>query len=335
MPKEQKPERIPLESIVEDAGTQNRVEFNKDRIAQMAEAYERGEELPPIVVYQEDPLADETQFILVDGFHRAEAARDAHLEDIAALIRPGTLEDAKFAACGANTEHDSAGLPRSNADKARAVKKAVKLRPDLSDRAIAEYVGVSAPTVAKYRAEGDETTGKVYSQQLRTGSGGRTINTANMGAKPDTEGGNDAPDPPGTDSEPDLPKVAMDRVGQEIPEELQEAWSHAKAVIRPLIRLLGDIRKAVTEGASTSDEEEVGPWTGFRLSRFQVEVDNCRSQLKGMVPYAVCAFCSGDGGKCKACKGRGYLGAYDYRQMVPDEMKAGPETPDDEGSQDE
>ena len=62
-------------------------------------------------------------------------------------------------------------------------------RPGMSDRAIAEYVGVSDRMVAKYRAE-------------RAGRDGRTIDTANIGkAKADS------PEPPDPDDIPlDLPQ---------------------------------------------------------------------------------------------------------------------------------
>jgi len=72
-------------------------------------------------------------------------------------------------------------LRRSNADKRKAVELALQ-HPSgakLSDRQIAEHVGVDHKTVGRYRAE-LYPTGELPQSTSRQGRNGRTINTANI-----------------------------------------------------------------------------------------------------------------------------------------------------------
>lgn len=94
-----------------DGGTQARATMDQATI----EAYqEKLDELPPVVVFQDD---DGLQW-LADGFHRVEAHRRAGRDMLTGYVRRGTQRDARLYACGANAKH---GLPRSNEDKRRAV----------------------------------------------------------------------------------------------------------------------------------------------------------------------------------------------------------------------
>jgi predicted XRE-type DNA-binding protein len=71
---------------------------------------------------------------------------------------------------------------RSNADKQKAAKAAL-LHPKgagLSDSQIAEHVGVSQPSVGKYRKELEEE-GALIKFISRTGLDGRTTDTSNIG----------------------------------------------------------------------------------------------------------------------------------------------------------
>lgn len=64
-----------------------------------------------------------------------------------------TRADSLWDVACSNREHDTAGLRRTNADKQRAVRMALEARPELSNRAIAEQVGVSDPFVGKLRPQ--------------------------------------------------------------------------------------------------------------------------------------------------------------------------------------
>lgn len=133
-------QKIPLESIRIDGGTQIRVKINTDVVAEYAELIDK---LPPVTVF-----FDGSHYWLADGFHRYHAAGKAGATMIEADVRKGTVEDARWFAAGANQQH---GLRRTNKDKLRAIMEALQMRPELSNRAIAEHVGVDDKTVAAAR----------------------------------------------------------------------------------------------------------------------------------------------------------------------------------------
>jgi hypothetical protein len=87
---------------------------------------------------------------IADGHHRVAAARLAGLETIEASVHLGNERAALFEATAANKLH---GLRRSRADKRRAVRILLSdpKWAAMSDRAIAEHVGVSHPFVAGLR----------------------------------------------------------------------------------------------------------------------------------------------------------------------------------------
>lgn len=102
---------IKVSAIREDGGTQPRGEKNQDRIGQMAETLDDGHDLPPVTVYH-----DGTDYWLADGFHRLAAHKAAGLTLIRCHVIQGTQADAQWHSYSANKSHDTAGLPRSNAD---------------------------------------------------------------------------------------------------------------------------------------------------------------------------------------------------------------------------
>lgn len=108
-------EFIATKSIRLDGGTQPRAEMNNDVVTEYAAAMKAGDKFPPIeVVY------DGTDYWPWDGHHRVRAAQIANLTKIEANVRSGTHRDAILLSCGANPHH---GLPRTNADKRRAVMR--------------------------------------------------------------------------------------------------------------------------------------------------------------------------------------------------------------------
>lgn len=174
---------IELSKIRIDGGTQSRIEPNQDVVAEYAEAYRTGVQMPPVSVFY-----DGSTFWLADGFHRYFGAKQAGCSTIHEDITPGTRRDAVLYSLGANSKH---GLRRSNADKRRAVETMLDDPEwsEWSDVAIAKAAGVSSNFVGDVRRIinpiNDSHTktvtrnGKTYQQ-----------NTAKIGtraqAKPDT-----------------------------------------------------------------------------------------------------------------------------------------------------
>ncbi len=169
---------LPLEKLRLDGETQPRTEIDQSVVNEYARLYEAGVKLEPV-----DAFFDGTIHWLADGFHRWHAARKAGLDKIKCNVHQGTQEDAQWFSVAANKAH---GLQRSNADKVKAVKTALKhpKGTKMSDGQLAEYVGVSDRMIAKYRAE---LTPKVSESNTREGRDGRTIDTTNIGGKPELE----------------------------------------------------------------------------------------------------------------------------------------------------
>ena len=171
--KDLKPEDIRL-----DGDTQPRAHLNRSMIEEYSESIQRGDSMPPLDVFH-----DGESFWLADGFHRyyAMAGLDSD-RPIKCNVHKGSLDDARWFSYGANRAH---GIRRSNDDKAKAVKAALLHAngAEMSDRQIAEHVGVNNSTVSKYRHE-LESTVEIQQSDTRTGRDGRKINTANIGKRP-------------------------------------------------------------------------------------------------------------------------------------------------------
>ena len=164
---------IELKRLRTDGGTQPRAQLDGVTVTEYADAMRRGESFPPIHV-----MHDGEDYWLYDGFHRVQAARQIGRETIRADVQQGTKEDAVWESLAANKDH---GLRRSQADKRRAIKRALKgWGQKKSDNSIAKHVGCNHPTVSKYRKE-IEATCKSYKSSKREGADGRVIDTTNIG----------------------------------------------------------------------------------------------------------------------------------------------------------
>lgn len=134
---------IDLAVVRIDGDTQPRTAINPGIVQEYAEAIEAGVEFPAVTV-----VHDGATHWLVDGFHRFFAHRRLNRPQIKAEVIAGELADARWLSVAANKAH---GLRRTNGDKAKAVVRAMKLKPDLSNPALAEHVGVSVEMVRRYR----------------------------------------------------------------------------------------------------------------------------------------------------------------------------------------
>ncbi len=126
-----------------DGDTQPRLAIDQAVVAEYADLLESGTDFPPVQV-----VSDGAVHWLVDGFHRYFACRKLGRQQIKAQVTSGLQEEAQWLSLSANKAH---GLRRTNNDKAKAVIKALKMKPEMSDNAIAAHVGVANVTVAKYR----------------------------------------------------------------------------------------------------------------------------------------------------------------------------------------
>jgi hypothetical protein len=212
--------QLELIQIRTDGGTQPRATYHFGIAEAYAEDMEAGAVLPPVTVFY-----DGAEYWLADGFHRVFAAVKIGRATIDADVRQGTQQDAQWYSYSVNQTH---GLRRSNEDKQRAVLAALAhlQAAGMSDREIADHVGVHFTTVNDYRNKMKSTVGNLQSP-MRTGRDGRTINTANIGKK-------SIAGPPAQQSEPDEPLTPYE-------EQIAAAYTNGNGV------------PAITEPASVGD----------------------------------------------------------------------------------
>lgn len=148
---------IRWEEIRLDESTQARVKMSAATIDEYAQAIERNLErnaahwgMPEVVLFEDE---ESGRYWIGDGFHRICAARACGIDGVErgwCEIRPGGRVEALRYAVGSNAEH---GLPRSAADKRRAVELALDEWPKMSSRGIAGTVQVSHVFVERVRKE--------------------------------------------------------------------------------------------------------------------------------------------------------------------------------------
>ena len=140
---------IEVSKAVLDPKLQPRNELNSDAIRQYTADMKAGDIFPPI-----DIVNVNGKNYVTSGWHRVLAARGAGKENIDAYITDGTLDDAMWFSCASNVEHDKSGSRRTNADKQKAVKMALKLERyqngQMNYSEIARHVGVAKVTVQRW-----------------------------------------------------------------------------------------------------------------------------------------------------------------------------------------
>lgn len=310
MDTEQEPKRITLrlDEITKDPVTQARVQTDQSIVDEYAEVLSAGGTLPPI-----DVMFDDVDYYIFDGWHRFLAHLKKGALEIKCNVYCGTREEAQWRAFAANKSH---GLRRSNADKAKAVKLALQHPKgvQMSDSAIAVHVGVSPPTVAKYRSELESTQKVLESPSSnRVGRDGRTIKTEKIGRKsPNDELSSDPP----TFTEDTEPVSVLDECepafdaaesfysGEPDPDEesgptLEDLQSEFDAFIRELGVNKAKVRRIAEQNAA-------GAWLDEnRLDEFDRRLSNVQAVLKVARPHAVCTWCGG--AKCEKCRQTGFL----------------------------
>ncbi len=338
---------VPIRSIRADGGTQVRASLDVDYIEELKLVVLDDHDLPAIDVWY-----DGTAYWISDGFHRYEAYLRADRETIPCVVHAGTQVDAQWASYAANQYH---GLRRSNADKERAVQAAL-VHPNgvcMSDRAIAQHVGVSSPMVAKYR-KAPAATVKDLQSPVRTGRDGRTIDTSNIGRKPtaanppaeaedepleeessaaiEADGSEPAPadcpfdadcahEPAGedhpseSDAQPEQAATVTDATDRSVPEHLAEVFGETRAQFLEFARKLAGVRNQLESLASDPQAGTFLEWLPLRKS-----LDEAHHAIKFATPYAVCPYCDGNSVNCvplpkpcEPCRGSGWVNETVYR----------------------
>lgn len=324
---------IELALIRTDGGTQSRAGLDAGTVGAYADLIAKAEDdfvdcpLPPMeAVIDADGVC-----WLWDGFHRLDAYRRRGASAAPVSVRNGTLNDARWLACAANASH---GLPRSNEDKRAAVVLALKTRPDASDRAIADHVGVSPTTVGTIRGELSKLD-SCPQPEKRTGKDGKARKAPAPKADPPpvTQAESEATlaarkgapvSPPATEAGNEAFKAARDlagvrcALGQSVPPALAPAIQAGERVKKLLnaLRACEQEVQALCEGdtghvlapALRRACAKKGDGTRFQLDSLRSAV----TAVKMSMPYTVCPDCwDAHPGRadvdCQRCHGSGVV----------------------------
>lgn len=315
-----RPTNLKLDDIRIDGDTQPRVAIDQQAVDDYATDITAGQKLPPVEV-----IHDGADYWLVDGFHRYHSHRKAGKKTIAALVRSGTIEDARWASLAANRSH---GLRRSNADKAKAVQRALATHPELSDRAIAEHVGVSNDMVSRYRREvsSDDTSTapETPREETRKGRDGKSYPAPKPQPAPnrddlppafslvavvDEDDNQDDDDAlPGAGAVPttpsnDLPPIpsaeAPAQPESEIPERLRPIFDRRSELVA-LASSVSSIKASVLRAVKEKDPL----YANLRVTTFEADATNLYRDIRAAMPHTVCVYCGGDG--CTGCFNNGW-----------------------------
>lgn len=146
---------IPINQLVARSDLWPRFEAQQERIEMFADQLRAGEDLAPIEVVPHN----DGKYLIADGVHRTHAAVRAGRNDVPALIvtpLAGETPEACVYRRALETATRSA-LPLSKAERRRAVLK-LRSETDLSDRAIAQLVGVSHNSVGRWTKDESDTS---------------------------------------------------------------------------------------------------------------------------------------------------------------------------------
>lgn len=311
--------QIFADSIRMDGGTQSRAAINEQTVTEYAEAIQAGVKFPPLTVF-----FDGADHWLADGFHRFLAVLRVGRRSVAAEVKQGTREDAAWAAAGANATH---GLRRTNEDKRKGVGMALKLRPDLSDEAIAQHCGVSREFVNRERRQG-----VIGSQpDTRTGIDGKRypVPTKKPAAQVDAQKNEATKVPPVPTRPPHAPEKRKDSAevsvsappgpvagqedatGKTIPDNLLKLWDR-RTEIDALLGKLSDVRCALKAAQDAGDQLFAEVNTSSAMASLNAAYD----ALKATKPHAVCPWCHGVmSDQCRACRGCGMIGHFAWERV--------------------
>ena len=168
---------LKLDQIRIDGGTQPRVAIDERVVAEYADLYASGVNLPPVTVF-----FDGATYWLADGFHRYWANKQIDCDYVFADVHQGTQRDAQWYSFGANSEH---GLRRTRDDVAIILRKVFSDEQwsQKSDYEVAEHTGVPRSTVQRHKERYLAQVGQMDSGAREVTRNGHTfkMNTANIG----------------------------------------------------------------------------------------------------------------------------------------------------------
>jgi hypothetical protein len=295
---------IPLASIPTDEDSQARIHIRPAVVRGYARAMtqqvgEGGLRFPPVVLF-----SDGQRFWLADGFHRILAAREAGLVEFPADVRAGNARDALLCSLSANAGH---GLPRSNADKRKAVSLLLA-DPEWSqwsDHEIARHCQVTHVFVGKVRKG---LSGNGYQIESRKVKRGDAVYEMQARSADD-----DKPDVQTTSSRVPV----CDGLGLPLQADVAAVFTSvgdfqtAQALLAQLEALIDQLAQGA--GGAAYRQHLVCRGGGAQATFFSPELRMVVQKLASAIPHCGqcprCRLCNAGRVQrtCKLCGGRGWL----------------------------
>ena len=331
-------QEVLITSIRTDASVQSREKISVEYVQELVEQIKAGKRLPPVDVYR-----DGEEIWMADGWHRLLAHQEANKRTIRAEVHKGGRKEARWHSVSANQSH---GLRRTNEDKRRCVKMALEDKPEMSDQAIADHVGVSVDLARSIRRQ-------VYVNHTpvdRVGVDGKTYRippppSGSQRVTPPPPPGNRTIPPPPKGPAPRIPPPPMTPREIATASEIQNAWDKAETKPKKeerfdenakpipdhlwplwdrgeIIReMAADVTRLSNQIRKLHDEEDPVILDGDGQSIIAA-LETAKGALKANIPHAVCPYCHGKlSSGCRFCKGRGIIGEFKLKQ-VPRELRA-------------
>ena len=116
----------------------------------------------------------------------------------------------------------------------------------------------------------------------------------------------------------DKPEVVRDATGYAIPDKILPLWNR-----RQEVKDIQNEIASVIRNVKAIREKPDPLWQTVNMQAIEISLNNCKRDLDGATPYAVCTVCQGRSmDSCTACKGRGFISRHHYETCVPIELKA-------------
>ena len=323
--------KIKIEEL--DLSLQTRAGTDAETIDNYAEAMADGAQFPEVTVF-----TDGAHYWLADGFHRVMAAKQNGRTVIAADVRKGTEDDAVVFGGTANNKQ---GKRPTRADVQHFLSMVWERREAIfggtpTGGNLAEKCGVSRATGDRFVRErlaempnepSRPPASKTQVKMPERGGieGGSTVSLMQLKAptRPTQLIGADGkmypvrPSRPARPSMPTRPSrpahvVPVDRFGVEIPVEINDAFDGG--VLADILSCISKARVALRKGF----EEKDPAFAAVRQDAL-VQLNNAYNFVSAAEPHCVCRMCQGQG--CKACHGRGWQTAEEYKRN-PKEFQA-------------
>lgn len=298
---------LTIDQIRIDGDTQSRVELDSAATAEFRAAMAEGAKFPPVTVFY-----DGTNYWLADGFHRVLAIGEGG--KVQADVKKGSQKDAQWFSCASNKSH---GIRRTNEDKRKAARMALTLHPEMSNRALADHVGVSDPFIMEVR--------QVLTVSTSTPSGNPRLDIGQTGESQPAavRTGRDGKKYPVPTSPPKAKKTKEEVLAEAprdprkviIPPHAQKHMAEA-AEIETMMQHVSAIRSWVKR----KQDEKARVFGRFPFSEVITNLSNVYNNLDAAQPWCVCPMCAGHGTD-DLCKGSGVLSKFAFDRFVPSNLK--------------